>query len=77
MQDGVTSCLDQLNAVKDKVKLGKGQKVMNRFGLRALSWPFTRPEVEKIVQEIGKIRDSIMLALQVDTVYIIEQRWHY
>ena len=43
---------------------------MSRLGLRALSWPLARREVDKIIQELRASEDNIILALQVDTAYV-------
>lgn len=70
LRDGVTACLEQMRAMEKKMKMGKGHKAMSRLGLRALSWPFTRKEVDKIIEELKVIEATITLALQVDTVYV-------
>ena len=39
---------------------------MSRFGLRALKWPFTSKQVEKILSSMQSFEQTFTLALQVD-----------
>ena len=55
--------LQQLNALLDS---GKGRKVMRKFGLRALKWPFKSREVDKAINSLGRSRATISDALQID-----------
>jgi hypothetical protein len=39
---------------------------MSRVGFRALKWPFTSKQVDKIVSTLEGYQQTFMLALQVD-----------
>ena len=49
-----------------KLEPRKGRKTMSRIGLRALRWPFTSKQVEKIVSNLEGYQQTFGLALQVD-----------
>lgn len=57
-------------------KQGKGRKVMSHFGFRALKWPFESSEVDSIIRDIERNRNSISVALAIDnTVLQIETQY--
>jgi septal ring factor EnvC (AmiA/AmiB activator) len=64
--DSLKECHQQLQGLKAQLEPGKGRKVMQRFGFRALKWPFTSKEVEKIVVSLEQYEHTFTLALQVD-----------
>jgi hypothetical protein len=70
LRKGVDACLSQMTTLEQKMKIGKGFRAMSRFGIRALSWPFTRQELDKVLQELKDSEAMIALALQVDTAYV-------
>jgi hypothetical protein len=45
--DSLKECFLQLEELKTRLEPGKTRKAMSRFGVRALTWPFTSKEVEK------------------------------
>jgi hypothetical protein len=49
-----------------KLNPGKSRKIMSRIGLRALKWPFTSKQVDKIVSTLEGYEQAFTLALQVD-----------
>jgi hypothetical protein len=59
-------CFLQLEELKTRLEPGKSRKIMSRLGVRALKWPFTSKEVEKIVITLEKYKQTFSLALQVD-----------
>ncbi|KAF1937030.1 hypothetical protein EJ02DRAFT_306486, partial [Clathrospora elynae] len=59
-------CLQQLEQLKEQLEPGKTRKAMSRFGVRALKWPFTSKQVEKIVSDLEGYEHAFTLALQVD-----------
>lgn len=66
LENALAECemqLQQLNTVLDP---GKGRKVMSKFGVRALKWPFRSREVDKAINSLGRSRATISDALQVD-----------
>jgi arginyl-tRNA synthetase len=64
--DSLRQCLQELEDLKMKLEPGKGRKTMSRIGLRALKWPFTSKQVDKIVLTLEGYEQAFMLALQVD-----------
>jgi hypothetical protein len=59
-------CLRDLEKLKEELEPGKTRKAMSRFGVRALKWPFTSKQVEKIVSCMEGYQLTFTLALQVD-----------
>ncbi|KAJ3457025.1 hypothetical protein MRS44_014166 [Fusarium solani] len=58
----------QLQRLIDELerKHGRTRKVMSRFGIRALKWPFESSEVDGIIQSLDRNQDTISAALMVD-----------
>ena len=59
-------CLGWLQKLEKWLQPGKGQKVMSRLGVRALTWPFKSKEVEEIVSKLESYQQIFTLSLQVD-----------
>jgi hypothetical protein len=59
-------CLKELKSLEVKLDPGKTRKTISRFGLRALKWPFTSKQVDKIVLHLEGYEQTFSLALQVD-----------
>ena len=66
LSDSLKECFLQLQELKTQLKPRKTRKVMSRFGLQALQWPFTSKEVEKLVANLEKYEQTYTLALQAD-----------
>jgi hypothetical protein len=66
LRQAVLESFQQLKDLKSKLEPGKGRKAMSRFGIRALGWPFTRNDVDKIIQHLTQCKENIHLALQID-----------
>jgi hypothetical protein len=66
LSDSLIGCLQELKELKEQLEPRKGRKTMAQFGLRALRWPFTSKQVEKIVSELERYEQTFNLALQVD-----------
>jgi hypothetical protein len=64
--DSLSQCLQELKDLKVKLDPGKTRKAMSRFGVRALQWPFTSKQVDKIVSNLERYERIFGLALQVD-----------
>lgn len=60
----------RLRKLLDDLAPSKTRSAMLRFGLRALKWPFTSKEIEKMVQELGQCGQTIQAALQVDQTLV-------
>ncbi|KAL1611837.1 hypothetical protein SLS60_000058 [Paraconiothyrium brasiliense] len=70
--DSLKECHEQLRVLKERLEPGRGHRVMRRVGVRALKWPFTSKEVEKIVQNIESYQNTFSLALQIDqTAFVL------
>lgn len=66
LQPAFSDCLVQLSAVSEKLEPGKRQKIMSTIGVRALKWPFQRQEIQTVIDNLERFKDTISLALQVD-----------
>jgi hypothetical protein len=56
-------CLRELGGLKSKLE---SSKAISRFGVRALKWPFTSKQVEKIVSSLERHEHTFTLELQID-----------
>ncbi|KAJ6201907.1 vegetative incompatibility protein HET-E-1 [Bipolaris maydis] len=75
--DSLEQCLNELESLGVKLEPGKTRKTISRFGLRALKWPFTSKEVDKIVLNLERYEQTFGLALQIDqtaVVFSIDQK---
>jgi hypothetical protein len=59
-------CFSQLTQLNTKLDPGKTRKTISRFGIRALKWPFESKEVENVINDLERCKQTISLALQVD-----------
>ena len=64
--DSLGQCLGELETLKTKLDPGKTRKTMSRVGFRALKWPFTSKQVDKICLALEGYEQTFMLAIQVD-----------
>jgi hypothetical protein len=64
--DSLKACHQQLQGLKAQLEPGKSRKAMQRVGFRALNWPFTSKEVEKMVVSLEQYEHTFSLALHVD-----------
>jgi hypothetical protein len=62
----LAKCLKELENLQVELEPGKGRKTMSRIGLRALKWPFTSKQVDKIVSNLEGFEQTFNFALQVD-----------
>ena len=62
----IRECKSTLADLELKLDSGKGRKVMNRFGLRALKWPLKSKDVIKIIEALDRHKGTITLALNFD-----------
>jgi hypothetical protein len=62
----LAQCLAKLEGLQVELEPGKTRKTMSRIGLRALKWPFTSKQVDKIVSKLKGYEQAFALALQVD-----------
>jgi len=64
----ITRCQSDLEALQKRLDSSKKQKVMTRFGFRALKWPFTRKETEETLRMLEGYSDIFNTAVQIDHV---------
>ncbi|PZD23658.1 WD40 repeat protein [Pyrenophora tritici-repentis] len=71
LSDSLKRCLRELEDMKVKLDPGKTRKTISRIGLRALKWPFTSKQVDKIVSTLEGYEHTFTLALQVDQTFLV------
>jgi hypothetical protein len=75
LPDSLQRCFQELTeleaTLQAKLEPSGRRKAMQRFGFRALNWPFTSKEVEKTVQNLEKYEHTFSLALQVDQTGLV------
>ena len=70
MADGMKECFSTLTALDKRIDPGNRQKIMTKWGIRALKWPLKRDELRKTVEDIERCKTALNLALQVDQMYV-------
>ncbi|KAH6636889.1 hypothetical protein F5144DRAFT_199344 [Chaetomium tenue] len=70
LSDGLNGCFSQLSQLRSRLekKLNPGPacKAMRKFGLRALKWPFESKEIDSIINNLERYRDTLSAGLAVD-----------
>lgn len=61
----------QLQRLRENLRPKTTRQAISRLGLRALKWPFQSKDVEKIIQDLGRCTQTMILALQVDQTYVV------
>ncbi|KAF2467852.1 uncharacterized protein BDR25DRAFT_291261 [Lindgomyces ingoldianus] len=69
--DSLKECHQQLQGLKGQLEPSGGRRAMQRVGVRALKWPFTSKQVEKMVVSLEQYEHTFSLALQVDQTELI------
>lgn len=64
----VQQCQKDLAGLVAKLEPGEGKGKMKQFGLRALKWPFSGKDVEKLLATLGRHKATFNLALTADQV---------
>ncbi|KAJ6199980.1 hypothetical protein J3E72DRAFT_238599 [Bipolaris maydis] len=64
-------CLKELEGLEVTLEPRKTRKTMSRFGFRALKWPFTSKQVDKIVLDLERYEQTFSLALQADQTVVV------
>lgn len=72
--NNLSDCLSHLEALKQKIDLGRGKRAMRRLGIRALQWPLKRTEVERIIHDLEIYKPTFTLSLQVDQTYVPQSK---
>jgi hypothetical protein len=70
LSDGLNGCFSQLSQLRlrleKKLNPGPARKAMRKFGLRALKWPFESKEIDSIINNLERYRDTLSAGLTVD-----------
>jgi hypothetical protein len=66
LRKGVKDCQKQLAQLETKLEPRTTNKLMSRYGMRALRWPLKSKEVDGITKKLGNCKDNISFSLQVD-----------
>lgn len=66
LSDSLNGCLQELVELEEQLAPGKGRKAISRLGIRALKWPFTSKQTEKIISELEGYEQAFSVALQAD-----------
>lgn len=72
--DSLKDCFLRLEELQTQLDPGKTRKAMSRLGVRAIKWPFTSKEIEKIVNGLERYEQTFILALQVDQTWVLSLR---
>ena len=62
----ITECKSLYSDLEAQLDPGKGRKMMDRFGLRALKWPLKSKDVIKVAESLNRYKGTITLALNLD-----------
>ncbi|KAF7894700.1 uncharacterized protein EAF01_010150 [Botrytis porri] len=66
LRKGVEDCQKQLAQLEAKLELRGTDKLMSRFGKRALKWPFNSKEVDNLIKKLENCKANMSFNLQVD-----------
>jgi small-conductance mechanosensitive channel len=66
MNDAIKDSKTELHNLDQRLAPSKSRKFMSLVDSRALKWPFKAAEVDKFLTQLGRCKQSISLALQVD-----------
>src|SRR5436309_2245686 len=62
LSDSLKGCSVQLEELNRRLEPSNTRKAMSRLGVRALKWPFTSKEVEKIIADLERYKQTFSLA---------------
>ncbi|KFY95951.1 hypothetical protein V498_03029 [Pseudogymnoascus sp. VKM F-4517 (FW-2822)] len=66
LSEAVKDCKKQLDQLETKLEPRATNKLMSRYGMRALRWPLKSKEVDGIMKKLGHCKDNISFSLQVE-----------
>jgi hypothetical protein len=70
LRNGLIDCFSQLmelrSRLEKKLSPGSARKAMSRIGFRALKWPFESKEIDSIINNLERYRDTLSAGLAVD-----------
>lgn len=62
----IEQCRSALGELESQLDPGEKRKIVSRFGIRALKWPFKSKDVTKIIDALSRHKGTIILALNMD-----------
>jgi hypothetical protein len=72
LRNGLIDCSSQLSQLQSrlekKLNPGSARKAMSRIGFRALKWPFESKEIDGIIKNLERYRDTLSGGLVIDGV---------
>lgn len=68
--DDASKCL---RALEKRIDPGNKRKAMSKLGLRALSWPLNRGDVEKYLKELESYKSSFTFSLELYQRYVFDE----
>jgi hypothetical protein len=70
LRNGLIDCSSQLRQLQSRLEKkfnpGSARKAMSRIGFRALKWPFESKEIDSIIKNLERYRDTLSAGLAVD-----------
>lgn len=66
LRNALKDCSSYLNNLVSRLELGRERNTMSRLGIRALRWPFTSKEVDRIISVLKQSKENVALAMQID-----------
>lgn len=78
LRSAINQALSDAQSLQSKLDPGKTGKAMKRMGVRALTWPFTKKEVEEWVARFQRLTAIFNLALTTDQRSVVQacfQAW--
>jgi hypothetical protein len=64
--DLTDECKSELTELQKRLDLGTSPRQMRHVGCRALKWPFESQEVDNIIRNLDRYKQTISLGLQID-----------
>jgi uncharacterized protein Yka (UPF0111/DUF47 family) len=64
--DAINDCSTQLKTLEKTLDPGMKRKGMSRFGIRALKWPSQGKQVDKVIKDLERRRDTIHPETRID-----------
>lgn len=68
--NSLKDCFLQLKELEGQLTPGKTHKVMSRFGVQALKWPFKARDIQKIFNSLESFEQIFLGALQLDQTWV-------
>ncbi|KAH7187724.1 hypothetical protein DER44DRAFT_125899 [Fusarium oxysporum] len=62
----------RLQKLEQQLQPSTRRQRMNRFGLRALKWPFESKDVKGTIEDLERCRENISLALNIDQTVLLQ-----